>query len=129
MEEVKTSKPAEEGEYTAIRACYYSDGVYRHKYFTEGEVLPEGWIPDANGCTHFKRTAEAKKIIKTGTATQKANTAGDDKRSTKDIRAALQKFMKTPVPLKWKRKEMWGKLVERENAEAKDAVTSPKEKK
>jgi len=23
---------AKEGEYTAIRDCYYSDGVYRHKF-------------------------------------------------------------------------------------------------
>lgn len=120
-------KVAEEGEYTAIRACYYSDGVFRHKYFSVGDKLPEGWIPDANGCTHFAKTVVAKKIIKAGTADQKALTSGDDKRSTLEIRELLNKFMK--VPQSWTRKKMWGELVNRENAVAKDAQTNPKEKK
>jgi len=121
-------KEAKEGEYTAIRACYYSDGNFRHKYFSVGEKLPEGWIPGANECTHFAKTVDAKKIIKTGTANNKANTAGDDARSTDEIRDALGVFMKT-VPQTWKRKKMWGELVKRESAVSKDAVTSPKEKK
>jgi len=117
--------PAEEGEYTAIRSCYYSDGNFKHKYYKAGELLLEGWIPDANGCTHFALTVEAKKIIRTGTANLKATTAGDDKRSTDAIRTALEAFMKS-VPKTWKRKKMWGELKKRESAVAKDAVTSPK---
>ena len=118
---------AKEGEYTAIRACYYSDGVFRHKHFAAGEVLPEGWIPDANECTHFAPTMDAKKIIKSGTANQKANTAGDDTRSTKEIREKLTEFMK--VPVSWARKKMWGELTKRESAVAKDAQTNPKKEK
>ena len=118
---------AREDEYTAIRACYYSDGVFKHKYFSVGDKLPEGWIPDANGCTHFAKSVDAKKIIKAGTADQKALTAGDDKRSTEKIRDLLNKFMK--VPASWSRKKIWGELVKRENAVAKDAQTNPKEKK
>lgn len=117
---------AKAGEYVAIRACYYSDGVYRHKYFNIGEELPEGWIHNANGCTHFAPIADAKKIIKSGQSLQKATTAGDDKRSTKEMREALEEFMK--VPPSWKRKKIWGELIRREIAVAKDAQTNPKEK-
>lgn len=120
-------KVAKEGEYTAIRACYYSDGAFRHKYFSVGEKLPEGWIPNANGCTHFSPTIDAKKLIKSGEANQKALTAGDDKRSTEEIRDELNKFMKT-VPQSWTRKKMWGELMKREKAIVKDAQTNPKEK-
>ena len=116
---------AKEGEYTAIRNCYYSDGVYRHKYFRAGEQLPEGWLPGANGCKHFAATTDAKKIIRSGTANRMANTAGDDKRSTEEIRTALNAYMKI-VPKTWKRRKMWGELVKRESAVAKDAATSPK---
>jgi len=118
---------AKEGECVAIRACYYSDGVYRHKYFTVGEKLPEGWIPDANGCTHFKLATEAKKIIKSGQDDRRAITAGDDKRSTDDLRTALKAFM--TVPASWKRRKVWGELNKRETAESKDAQTNPKKEK
>lgn len=118
---------AKEGEYTAIRDCYYSDGVYKHKFYKVGEFLLSGWIPDANGCTHFARTVDAKKIIRAGTAEQKALTSGDDNRSTEEIRNLLTEFMK--VPMSWTRKKMWGELVKRETAVAKDAQTNPKEKK
>lgn len=118
---------AKEGEYVAIRACYYSDGVYRHKYFNVGEALPEGWMPDANECAHFKLATEAKRIIKSGQDDRRAITAGDDKRSTDDLRKALESFMK--VPASWKRKRIWGKLNKREVAESKDAQTSPKKEK
>ena len=118
---------AKEGEYTAIRACYYSDGVFRHKYFSAGEKLPEGWIHNANGCTHFAPTAEAKKIIKSGQDTRRAITAGDDKRSTNDLRAALDVLRKTKTPISWARKKIWGDLNRLETAMAKDGQTNPKE--
>ena len=115
-------------EYTAIRDCYYSDGVYKHKYFKCGEKLPEGWIHDANGCTHFAPTRDAKKIIKSGIANRIANTAGDDKRSTEDLRAALDSLRKSKTPPSWQRRKIWGELMKLENAVAKDAQTNPKEK-
>ena len=116
-------------EYVAIRACYYSDGVYAHKYFEVGEKLPEGWKPDANGCTHFAPTAEAKKIIKLGSVEKRAITAGDDKRSTDQIRIALDALRKTKAPPSWKRKKMWGELNKLETSLAKDAQTNPKQEK
>ena len=117
-------------EYTAIRDCYYSDGQHKHRFFKAGQKLPEGWLHDANECTHFRPTMEAKQIIKTGAAEQKALTAGDDPRGTKELRSALRKFMNSPVPQTWSRKKVWSKLRERENAVARDAVTNPsKEKK
>lgn len=111
--------------YTAIRDCYYSDGEHKHRFFNAGQKLPEGWVHDANKCKHFAPTADAKKIIKAGTANQKALTAGDDPRSTDEIREALKGFMK-PVPQTWQRKKLWGELKKREMAVSKDAVTSPK---
>jgi len=110
------------GEYTAIRDCYYSDGNHKHRYFKMGQKLPEGWVHDANKCTHFAPTKDAKKIIKTGQQPTRALTSGDDKRSTAEIRAELNKFMKT-VPQSWKRKRMWSELIKRENSVKKDAGT------
>ena len=121
-------KAAKEGEYTAIRACYYSDGVFRHKYFDAGEALPEGWIPDANKCTHFVPTVEAKKIIKSGQDDRRAMTAGDDARSTDQIKIDLEVLRKSKVPPSWQRKKMWGELNKLEIALAKDVQTNPKEK-
>ncbi|RLB89355.1 MAG: hypothetical protein DRH26_11750 [Deltaproteobacteria bacterium] len=115
-------------EYVAIRNCYYSDGVFAHKYFHVGEKLPEGWKHDANGCTHFAPAAEAKKIIKSGSAEKRAMTAGDDKRSTEQLRTDLRKFMKV-VPHTWRRKKVWSELMKRETAESKDAATNPKQEK
>lgn len=119
---------AKEGEYAAIRACYYSDGVFRHKYFKGGESLPEGWIPDANECTHFAPTTEAKKIIKSGRDSRRAITAGDDKRSTNELRAALDVLRKSKTPISWLRKKVWSELNRLETAMAKDGQTNPKEK-
>jgi hypothetical protein len=114
--------------YAAIRACYYSDGVFRHKYFGVGELLPEGWKHDANGCTHFAPVSDAKKIIRSGKHTQRAMTAGDDERSTDQIRIDLEALMKKKVPPSWNRRKMWGELNKLETAMAKDAQTNPKEK-
>ena len=112
-------------EYTAIKDCYYSDGNHKHRYFKMGQKLPEGWLHDANGCTHFALTKDAKKIIKTGQQPTRALTSGDDKRSTDVIRAALGKCMKT-VPQSWKRKKLWAELIKRESAANKDAGTKEK---
>ena len=128
--EASTMKPSTfDGEYTAIRACYYSDGNFMHKYFSVGEELPEGWIPDANGCTHFALAHDAKKIIKSGSAVRRASTAGDDKRSTKDMILALDMLRKTKTPSSWRRKKIWGELNRLESAVAKDAQTNPKKEK
>ena len=112
--------------YMAIRACYYSDGVYAHKYFKEGEMLPEEWKPNENGCTHFAPVNEAKKIIKTGSAKKRALTAGDDVRSTDELKAELKKYLKL-IPRTWKRKKIWSELIKKENAVAQDAQTASKQ--
>ena len=100
----------------AVKECY----VY-NKRFKQGDEFPEKWLAEGYlPNQHFAPASEAKTLIDFNREHRPIQCAGDDPRSTKELKAELLKFVKS-FPEKWGRKEIWIDLQKHENAKAKTA--------
>lgn len=101
--------------YFCIKEC----NTY-NKRFRAGDQFPTNWIESGYLPNHhfkqFRDNKECMNYIKAESSTRPIQCAGDDPRSTNELKAALGKFMN--VSEKWTRKEIWNKLNERETADA-----------
>lgn len=106
-------------DYYCKTQCFHAN-----KRFKVGDMFPPDWV--ANGVKpnhHFMRmtSEQAKQIAKMQQEELKRKapqSAGEDRRSTIELKTALQKHIKQ-VPENWSRKQIWLKLFEYEQAAAK----------
>jgi len=99
-----------------IKECF----VY-NKRFKQGDEFPEQWVKEGYlPNMHFLPEGEAEAAIVESKLNRPVQCAGDDPRSTKDLKAELMKHMKS-FPEKWGRKEIWLELHKHESAKAKTA--------
>ena len=100
--------------YICIRECF----TYNRR-FRPGEPFPENWLAnDYKPNHHFAPAAEAHNALAAARAERLKFGHGDDPRSTAELSAELEKFMK--VNAHWDRKKIWLELTRHENAAAKD---------
>ena len=106
-------------DYYCIKEC----NTY-NKRFKVGDMFPAKWIAEGYLPNHhfskFDGPKEALSFAKERNANRPIQCAGDDPRSTKDLKAELQKHVKS-FPEKWGRKEIWLELNRHENAKGKTA--------
>lgn len=103
--------------------CHRECFVY-NKRFKKGDEFPEKWLLEGYlPNNHFAPEEEAKRMISASETNRPVQCAGDDPRSTKDIKSALLRYMKS-VPEKWSRKELWNELRRHEMADAKTEQSS-----
>jgi hypothetical protein len=100
-------------EWVCFRECFHLN-----KLFKPGEKFPHEWIENGyKPNKHFCSPAEYADMRDTEKKTRYQFCAGDDQRSTEELKAALKKYMPDINP-KWSRKEIWMALHDREHAEA-----------
>lgn len=110
-------------EYVCIKECF----VY-NKRFKKGAKFPETWLKEGYLPNQFFLPEdEAKEYIREHDGHRPVQCAGDDPRSTEEIKKTLFKFMKS-FPEKWGRKEMWSALRKYEQGEAQTGDTKDKGK-
>ena len=110
--------------FTCIRECYY-----QNKHFRAGDPFPESWLTAGVPVgKHFAKTNEAADIIDKGVTVHSAMSAGDDKRTNKEL-IETAKQMGVKLPSQWTRSQLWKAVVERENATAKTAEPEMKGRK
>lgn len=110
-------------DYYCKETCFHAN-----KRFKVGQIFPPDWV--ANGIkpnSHFVQMSaeQAKQIAKMAQEELKKKapqSAGEDRRSTAELKAALLKAggMKS-IPDSWSRKIIWQKLYEIEHLNAKSA--------
>lgn len=110
-------------DYYCTETCFHAN-----KRFKTGDIFPPHWV--VNGVQpnrHFKQMTpeEAKQIAKMAHEELKKKapqSAGEDKRSTSELKDALMKSgaLKS-IPESWSRKIIWQKLYEIEHLKAKSA--------
>lgn len=114
---------AKKEKYIAVREVY----TY-NKRFKQGDEFPVDWLKEGYLPNHhFMPEDEAKEFMRDSTANKPIQCAGDDPRSTKELKEALLKY--TNVLEKWGRKEIWTQLHRFESGEAKTLQPSEKAKK
>jgi hypothetical protein len=99
-----------------VKDCF----VY-NKRFKQGDEFPEKWIQEGYlPNMYFLPEGDAKAAIEASKFNRPVQCAGDDPRSTKELKTELMKHMKS-FPEKWGRKEIWLELNKHENAKGKTA--------
>jgi len=104
----------QQASFICIRECF----TYNRR-FRPGEPFPENWL--SNGYTpnhHFAPAAEAHDALRRARDEKLKFGHGDDPRSTAELTAELEKYMK--INAAWDRKKIWLELTRHENAAAKD---------
>jgi hypothetical protein len=111
----------EESTFVCIREC-----VTFNKHFMPGDGFPENWYKQGyKPNRHFAHKKEAFDALEESKGERTLFTHGDDRRSTKQIRSELEKFV-SDVPENWNRKQMWLELRRYEAADAREAPKSRK---
>ncbi len=109
-------------DYFCTEECFHVG-----KRFKVGDLFPPEWIErgtkEIQPNKHFRQmtSEQAKQIAKMQHEELKRKapqSAGEDRRSTIELKTALQKHIKQ-VPESWSRKQIWLKLFEYEQAAAK----------
>ena len=112
----------QQASFICVRECF----TYNRR-FRPGEPFPENWLNNGYEPNHhFAPAADAHEALKKAQEEKARYGHGDDPRSTAELTAELEKYMK--VNAHWDRKKIWLELTRHEIAAAKDGGTGKKGK-